>query len=168
MGSSFRWASKRSKGMKGGVKVRHPGKPKKWIAGTAKAFLSAPRFMGGLGDWGGWPCCWYMIYIYICTCILYICIYLNGNIQWDQTKGSTTTKKVPVPPKKKCIIYKPAQMYGQLSGNFKIIIPARKSHDRLLAWHISKERMMKSNFSLWISSKNRTKGLKKSKRLGLV
>ena len=25
--------------MKGGVRVRQPGKPKKWIAGTAKAFL---------------------------------------------------------------------------------------------------------------------------------
>ena len=50
MGSSFRWASKRSKGMKGGVKVRHPGKPKKWIAGTAKAFLEGFPFYGG--GWG--------------------------------------------------------------------------------------------------------------------
>ena len=145
MGSSFRWASKRSKGMKGGVKVRHPGKPKKWIAGTAKAFLSGCWFYGGLGDWGGWPC-------------------YNGT----KPKDPQQQKRYQCPPKTMCMIYKPAQMYGQLSDNFKIIIPARKSHDRLLAWHISKERMMKSNFSLWISSKNRTKGLKKSKRLGLV
>ena len=78
--------------MKGGVKVRHPGKPKKWIAGTAKAFLSGWLVLRG-GVWGiGEDDHVVDIYIYI---------YLNGNIQGDQTKGSTTTKKVPVPPKKK-------------------------------------------------------------------
>ena len=30
--------------MKGGVSVRHPGKPKKCMAGTAKAFLGALGF----------------------------------------------------------------------------------------------------------------------------